>query len=145
MAVRTLFDKLWEAHVVRDLGEGWALLHIDRHLMHDLGGGPGFAELAARGLELHDPDLTFATADHAVSSQPGRVATTFPLGGRLHAALRDGAAASGVRFASCSDSPEQAMPREVRSANTGPMRRREENRWETMEGRADCLVTGITP
>lgn len=98
MAVRTLFDKLWDAHVVRDLGEGWALLHIDRHLMHDLGGGPGFAELAARGLELHDPDLTFATADHAVSSQPGRVATTFPLGGRLHAALRDGAAASGVRF-----------------------------------------------
>ena len=98
MAPRTLFDKLWEAHVVRDLGEGWALLHIDRHLMHDLGGGPGFAELAARGLKLHDPDLTFATADHAVSSQPGRVATTFPLGGRLHAALRDGAAASGVRF-----------------------------------------------
>lgn len=98
MAGRTLFDKLWDSHVVRDLGEGWALLHIDRHLMHDLGGGPGFDELAARGLGLHDPDLTFATADHAVSSQPGRVATTFPLGGRLHAALRDGAAASGVRF-----------------------------------------------
>jgi 3-isopropylmalate/(R)-2-methylmalate dehydratase large subunit len=66
--------------------------------MHDLGGGPGFAELAARGLKLHDPELTFATPDHAVSSQPGRVATTFPLGGRLYAALRDGAKAAGVRF-----------------------------------------------
>jgi 3-isopropylmalate/(R)-2-methylmalate dehydratase large subunit len=98
MAGRTLFDKLWDAHVVRDLGDGWSLLHIDRQLMHDLGGGPGFAELAARGLKLHDPDLTFATPDHAVSSQPGRVATTFALGGRFHAALRDGAKAAGVRF-----------------------------------------------
>lgn len=98
MSARTLFDKLWDAHVVRDLGGGWALLHIDRHLMHDLGGGPAFAELAARGLAVHDPQLTFATADHAVSSQPGRVATTFPLGGRLHAALRDGARQAGAHF-----------------------------------------------
>ncbi|MBK6007127.1 3-isopropylmalate dehydratase large subunit [Ramlibacter ginsenosidimutans] len=98
MAARALFDKLWDAHVVQDLGDGWALLHIDRHLMHDLGGGPAFAELARRGLNLHDPELTFATADHAVSSKPGRTASTFPLGGRLHAALRDGARASGVRF-----------------------------------------------
>ena len=37
MAGRTLFDKLWDAHVVRDLGDGWTLLHIDRQLMHDLG------------------------------------------------------------------------------------------------------------
>lgn len=98
MAGRTLFDKLWDAHVVRDLGNGWALLHIDRQLMHDLGGGPAFAELAGRGLKVHNPELTFATPDHAVSSQPGRVATTFALGGRLHAALRDGAQAAGVRF-----------------------------------------------
>ncbi len=98
MTGRTLFDKLWQAHVMRDLGDGWALLHIDRQLMHDLGGGPGFADLAARGLKLHNPELTFATPDHAVSSQPGRVATTFPLGGRFHAALRDGARAAGVQF-----------------------------------------------
>lgn len=95
---RTLFDKLWDAHVVRDLGDGWALLHVDRQLMHDLGGGPAFAELAARALPLHDPALTFAVPDHAVSSAPGRTAGTFPLGGRLHGALRQGAQAHGVRF-----------------------------------------------
>ncbi len=95
---RTLFDKLWDSHVVRDLGDGWALLHIDRQLMHDLGGGPTFAELAERGLKLRNPELDFAVSDHAVSSQPGRVATTFPLGGKLHAALRAGAERSGVRF-----------------------------------------------
>ncbi len=40
---RTLFDKLWDAHVVANLGDGAALLHVDRHLVHDLGGGPAFA------------------------------------------------------------------------------------------------------
>ena len=85
---RTLFDKLWDAHVVRELGDGWALLHIDRHLLHDLSGPPALGEVAARGLPLPKPELVFATPDHAVSSQPGRVATTFPLGGKLHGALK---------------------------------------------------------
>lgn len=95
---RTLFDKLWEAHVVRTLGDGWALLHIDRHLLHDLSGPPAMAEVAARGLSLHNPELDFATPDHAASSQPGRTPGTYPLGGRLHGALRDLSAKAGVRF-----------------------------------------------
>lgn len=98
-----LFDKLWDSHVVRELGDGWALLHIDRQLMHDLGGGPAFAEIDRRGLKLRNPELDFAVPDHAVSSAPGRVATTFPLGGKLHDALRDGAARAGVRFFSLGD------------------------------------------
>lgn len=98
MTASTLFDKLWAAHVVCDLGDGWTLLHVDRHLMHDLGGGPAFSELSQRGLSVHDPELTFATPDHSMSSVPGRVVTTFPLGGRLHEALRSGAQAAGVRF-----------------------------------------------
>lgn len=95
---RTLFDKVWDAHVVRELGEGWALLHIDRHLLHDLSGPPALAEVDARGLPLHDRELVFSTPDHAVSSQPGRVATTFPLGGRLHGALKTCSAKMGVRM-----------------------------------------------
>ena len=63
----TLFDKIWRAHVVRDLGDGWALLHVDRHLLHDLSGPPALAEVAARGLVPHDPELLIATPDHAVS------------------------------------------------------------------------------
>jgi 3-isopropylmalate/(R)-2-methylmalate dehydratase large subunit len=35
---RTLFDRIWDAHVVADLGGGWVLLHVDRHLLHDLSG-----------------------------------------------------------------------------------------------------------
>jgi len=98
MQPRTLFDKLWDAHVIRELGDGWALLHIDRHLLHDLSGPPALNEVRTRGLALHDPELVFATPDHAVSSQPGRVATTFPLGGKLHAGLKQLTGAMGVQL-----------------------------------------------
>ena len=98
MMGRTLFDRIWDAHVVRQLGEGWSLLHVDRHLLHDLSGGPALAELAARGLPVHDPALVAATPDHAVSSRPGRDGTTYVPGGKLWAQLRDRSAAAGVRL-----------------------------------------------
>ncbi len=95
---RTLFEKIWDAHVVRDLGDGWSLLHIDRHLLHDLSGPPALAEIDRRGLKVRDPELTFAVADHAVSSAPDRVAETFPLGGRLYGMLKHLAQKDGIRF-----------------------------------------------
>ncbi len=95
---RTLFDKIWDNHVIRDLGNGWALLHIDRHLLHDLSGPAALDEVSARGLPVHDPELVFATADHAVSSQPGRDGMTYVPGGRLWQALRDRTAAAQVRM-----------------------------------------------
>jgi 3-isopropylmalate/(R)-2-methylmalate dehydratase large subunit len=95
---RTLFEKIWDAHVVRDLGGGWSLLHIDRHLLHDLSGPPALAEISRRGLKVHDPELTFAVPDHAVSSAPGRTAQTFELGGRLYDALKGLALKDHIRF-----------------------------------------------
>ena len=94
----TLFDKLWNSHVIREFGDGWALLHIDRHLLHDLSGPPSLAEVAARGLKIPCPELVFATPDHAVSSDPHRTGLTFAHGGKLYTALREGARAAGVRF-----------------------------------------------
>ena len=41
MAARALFAKIWDAHVVADLGDNAYLLHVDRHLLHDLGGSRG--------------------------------------------------------------------------------------------------------
>src|ERR1700730_1640684 len=61
MAERTLFDKLWDEHVVADLGDNAYLLHVDRHLLHDLGGSRGLLDLKERGLKVHSPHLTFAT------------------------------------------------------------------------------------
>ncbi len=95
---RTLFDKIWDEHVVADLGNEVALMHVDLHLMHDLGGGPGFRMLAEKGYRVRNPELTFATADHAVSSAPGRTEDTNPVGGRLLRMLRAASAANGIRM-----------------------------------------------
>uniref|UniRef100_B0T6M4 3-isopropylmalate dehydratase n=1 Tax=Caulobacter sp. (strain K31) TaxID=366602 RepID=B0T6M4_CAUSK len=95
---RTMQDKLWDAHVVRDLGGGWSLLHIDRHIIHDLSGPVALAQLEARGLPVRNRELTFATPDHAVSSLPGRTGATYPPGERLWAKLKAGSEREGIRF-----------------------------------------------
>ncbi len=98
MAARTLFDKVWDAHVVADLGGGEALIHVDRHLMHDLGGARGLRAVEERGLAVRNPEMTFATPDHAVSSAPGRTAETTELGARLLEGLRRHTARHGIRL-----------------------------------------------
>ena len=95
---RTMFDKIWDSHVVADLGDGWALLHIDRHLLHDLSGARALADVQARALPVQNPELVFATPDHAVSSAPGRTAATFAPGEKLVVGLREMSAECGIRF-----------------------------------------------
>ena len=51
----TLLDKIWDGHVAADLGGGWCLLHIDRHLLHDLSGTAGLTELGVQGLRGRNP------------------------------------------------------------------------------------------
>ena len=94
----TLFDKIWDPHVVADLGAGWSLLYCGRVLVHDLSGGRALREVGEAGYDVARPDLVFATPDHAVSSAPGRTSETFPTGGRLLAGLRQRAAETGVRL-----------------------------------------------
>ncbi|SFU49165.1 3-isopropylmalate/(R)-2-methylmalate dehydratase large subunit [Methylobacterium sp. 174MFSha1.1] len=95
---RTLLDKLWDAHVVADLGDGWSLLHIDRHLLHDLSGTAGLEALAARGLPVRNPELAFATADHAVSSAPGRTGASYAPGAPLWSGLKARATEAGLHY-----------------------------------------------
>ncbi|MGY9047751.1 isopropylmalate isomerase [Puniceibacterium antarcticum] len=59
----TLLDKLWAAHEVRRNEDGQSLLWVDRHLVHE-GSHHAFGKLAARGLPVAQPDLTFGVADH---------------------------------------------------------------------------------
>ena len=95
---RTLFDKIWDTHVVQPLGDGWDLLHIDRHLLHDLSGTAGLRQLAERGLRVRNPELAFATPDHAVSSAPGRTGETFAGGARLYQGLKLLTRQAGIRM-----------------------------------------------
>src|ERR687884_1696051 len=61
---RTLFDKLWDAHVVREAAGEPALLYIDLHLVHEVTSPQAFDGLRAAGRRVRRPDLTIATEDH---------------------------------------------------------------------------------
>jgi 3-isopropylmalate/(R)-2-methylmalate dehydratase large subunit len=88
MSGLTLFDKIWDSHVVQALSGGWVLLHVDRHLLHDLSGTAGLNALHERKLPVINPELAYASPDHAVSSAPGRTGDTFPGGARLYKGLQ---------------------------------------------------------
>ena len=94
---RTMLAKVWDQHVVAHLSEDTDLLHIDRHLLHDLGGSRGLLDIKNRGLKVHSPELTFATPDHAISTAHGRAGTR-KIGQELLAALRLETAASGIQL-----------------------------------------------
>lgn len=63
---KTLYDKIWDAHVVHQEPQGPAVLYIDRHLIHEVTSPQAFQGLKDRGLKLRRPDLTTATVDHSI-------------------------------------------------------------------------------
>jgi 3-isopropylmalate/(R)-2-methylmalate dehydratase large subunit len=71
MAPRTLFEKVWDAHVVRpETPETPAVLYVDLHLMHEVTSPQAFTLLRERGLKVRRPDRTLATADHSTPTLP---------------------------------------------------------------------------
>jgi 3-isopropylmalate/(R)-2-methylmalate dehydratase large subunit len=62
---RTLFDRIWDAHVVEERPGEPALLYVDLHLVHEVTSPQAFAGLRARGLRVRRPDRTIATMDHS--------------------------------------------------------------------------------
>ncbi len=85
----TLFDKVWNEHVVDAMADGVALLHIDRHLLHDLNGVGGFREMTRLGYRVRNPELVFATPDHAISTELGRDTDRSATGARYVKVLRE--------------------------------------------------------
>ncbi|MGN6234842.1 3-isopropylmalate dehydratase large subunit [Dyella sp.] len=71
MSARTLFEKLWDAHLVApESAETPAILYIDLHLVHEVTSPQAFDELRGRGLPLRRPDRTLATLDHSTPTLP---------------------------------------------------------------------------
>ena len=66
MAGKTLFDKVWDAHVVQEIPEGPSVLYIDKHLIHEVTSPQAFAGIDARGMKVFRPQNTVATPDHNV-------------------------------------------------------------------------------
>jgi 3-isopropylmalate/(R)-2-methylmalate dehydratase large subunit len=65
-APRTLFDKIWQSHVVEQLDNGTALLYIDRHLVHEVTSPQAFEGLRMSGRRVRRPSATIAVVDHNV-------------------------------------------------------------------------------
>ncbi|HMM88852.1 3-isopropylmalate dehydratase large subunit [Bradyrhizobium sp.] len=94
---RTMLAKIWDQHVIARVSNDTDLLHVDRHLLHDLGGSRGLLDLKSRDLSVHNPELTFATPDHAISTAHGRAGTS-KVGLELLAGLRAETSATGIRM-----------------------------------------------
>ena len=91
---RTLFDRIWDSHVVsEDAGEP-ALLYVDLHLIHEVTSAQAFDGLRLAGRRVHRPDLSIATMDHNVPTLPGPV--TDPLARAQLDALRANCAEFGI-------------------------------------------------
>ncbi len=69
MAPRTLYEKIWQAHLVHEAPGQPALIYIDRHLIHEGTSPQAFAGLKAAGRKVRRPDLTFAMMDHSVPTK----------------------------------------------------------------------------
>ncbi len=69
---KTMFEKIWDAHVVRDVPGESTILYIDRHLVHEATSPQAFAGLRMAGLQVRRPDATIAVLDHNVPTVPGR-------------------------------------------------------------------------
>lgn len=66
---KTLFDKIWDAHVVKSMKDGPDVLYIDKHLIHEVTSPQAFAGLEKRGIGVARPENTVATADHNVPTE----------------------------------------------------------------------------
>ncbi|MBL8077927.1 MAG: 3-isopropylmalate dehydratase large subunit [Anaerolineales bacterium] len=67
---KTLFQKIWDSHVVAEQPESPAVLYIDLHLVHEVTSPQAFTGLRQRGLKVRRPDKTLATMDHSIPTTP---------------------------------------------------------------------------
>jgi 3-isopropylmalate/(R)-2-methylmalate dehydratase large subunit len=69
---KTMFEKIWDAHAVREVPGESTILYIDRHLVHEMTSPQAFAGLRAAHIPVRRPDATIAVLDHGVPTVPGR-------------------------------------------------------------------------
>lgn len=111
MKTRTLFEKLWDAHVVnasQATDEAPALLYIDLHLVHEVTSPQAFDGLRTTHRKVRRPDLTIATVDHNIPTTNRRLPITDPISAKQIEALRKNCHEFGIRLYDI-DSDEQGI------------------------------------
>ncbi|MEP7266975.1 MAG: 3-isopropylmalate dehydratase large subunit [Saprospiraceae bacterium] len=92
----TLFDKVWDSHVIRQINDGPDVLFIDRHFIHEVTSPVAFLGLEQRGLKVIFPDRTFATADHNTPTINQHLPVEDPLSANQLKALETNASKYGI-------------------------------------------------
>jgi 3-isopropylmalate/(R)-2-methylmalate dehydratase large subunit len=106
---RTLYEKIWDAHVVDRRDDGTCLIYIDRHLVHEVTSPQAFEGLRVAGRTVRRPDLTLAVPDHNLPTTPRKDAAgnRLPIADKESAqqleALEANAPAFGIRYISATD------------------------------------------
>ena len=109
---RTLYEKIWDAHVVERQGDGTCLLYIDRHLVHEVTSPQAFEALRLSGRTVRRPDLTLAVPDHNLPTTPRKDSTgkRLPIAdaesAQQLAALEHNAPAFGIRYIGATDAEQ---------------------------------------
>ncbi len=94
---KTLFEKIWDRHVVKELPGGEVLLFIDRHLVHEVTSPQAFEGLRLQNRKVRRPELTFATTDHNVPTD-SRTEITDPVAKAQVDALEQNCLENGITF-----------------------------------------------
>ncbi|AMO72472.1 3-isopropylmalate dehydratase large subunit [Sphingorhabdus sp. M41] len=106
---RTLYEKIWDAHVVDQRDDGTALIYIDRHLVHEVTSPQAFEGLRNAGRKVRRPDLTLAVPDHnlpttaRLDAQGNKIPIADPQSAAQLEALEANAPAFGIKYIGASD------------------------------------------
>ena len=95
---KTLFDKVWDAHVVHQIKDGPDVLFIDRHMIHEVTSPVAFLGLKNRNIKVLYPEKTFATADHNTPTLNQHLPVADPLSANQLAALEKNANEHGISY-----------------------------------------------
>jgi len=105
---RTLFEKIWDAHVVDQEAGKPAILYIDCHLVHEVTSPQAFEGLRLAGRRVRRPDLTFATADHNVPTSSRSLPIVDPISKKQIDTLESNCSEFGIELYGL-DSPDQGI------------------------------------
>ena len=106
---KTLYEKIWDAHVVDQRDDGTALIYIDRHLVHEVTSPQAFEGLRLAGRTVRRPDLTLAVPDHnlpttaRLDAQGNKIPIADPASAAQLEALEANAPAFGIKYIGASD------------------------------------------
>lgn len=101
---KTLFDKIWDAHVVGDTGGGSSILYIDRHYCHEVTSPQAFDGLRRRGLKVFRPEKTICAPDHNIPTAHQELQISDPVSRNQVETLRKNAAEFDLRLYDIGDS-----------------------------------------